>query len=69
MNRYDPLLTVKEVAALLDVRTQTVYKLTYEGRLPVVKVGQRTRLRLSSIRRLIQEWERPPSRPLGALRW
>jgi excisionase family DNA binding protein len=60
----DRLLNVREAANLLSLRPRTLYKLSYERRLPVVKVGRATRFRLSSLVRLIEEWERPASRPL-----
>ena len=61
---HDRLLPVREAAALLSLRPRTLYKLAYERRLPVVKVGRATRFRLSSLLRLIEEWERPAVRPL-----
>jgi excisionase family DNA binding protein len=61
---HDRLLDVREAAVLLRLQPRTLYKLAYERRLPVVKVGRATRFRLSSLMRLITEWERPASRPL-----
>jgi excisionase family DNA binding protein len=60
----DRLLDVVEAASLLRLRPRTLYKLASERRLPVVKVGRATRFRLSSLLRLIEECERPASRPL-----
>jgi excisionase family DNA binding protein len=60
----DRLLDVMEAADLLRLRPRTLYKLAYERRLPVVKVGRTTRFRLSSLLRLIEECERPARRPL-----
>jgi excisionase family DNA binding protein len=60
----DRLLDVAEAANLLRLRPRTLYKLAYERRLPVVKVGRATRFRLSSLVQLIEAWERPASRPL-----
>jgi len=37
------LLTVKEVAALLRVSTQTLYKMLEQGQIPAVKVGSQWR--------------------------
>ena len=60
----DRLLDVMEAADLLRLRPRTLYKLAYQRRLPVVKVGRATRFRLSSLVQLIEAWERPASRPL-----
>jgi excisionase family DNA binding protein len=64
----DRLLDVREAAELLGLRPRTVYKLSYEGRLPVVKVGRATRFRLMSLLQLIATWEQPASRPLDPAR-
>jgi excisionase family DNA binding protein len=37
------LLTAKEVAALLRVSTQTLYKMLEQGQIPAVKVGSQWR--------------------------
>lgn len=46
------LLTVKEVAALLRVSTQTLYKMLEHGEIPAVKVGSQWRFD----RERIREW-------------
>jgi excisionase family DNA binding protein len=60
---HDRLLDVYEAARLLRLRPRTVYKLAYQRRLPVVKVGRATRFRLMSLMRLIAEWEQPAAGP------
>jgi excisionase family DNA binding protein len=59
----DRLLDVREAAALLRLQPRTVYKLAYERRLPVVKVGRATRFRLMSLMELIAAWEQPAAGP------
>lgn len=46
------LLTVKEVAALLRVSAQTLYKMLEQGEIPAVKVGSQWRFDRDRIR----EW-------------
>jgi excisionase family DNA binding protein len=45
----DRLMTVKQLAAYLNVNERTVLKLVYEGALPGVKVGNQWRFRLAMI--------------------
>jgi excisionase family DNA binding protein len=63
----DRLLKVDEAAAMLGLKPATLYQWAYERRIPVVKPsGPRgpLRFRLSTLLRLIAEWERPARRPL-----
>jgi excisionase family DNA binding protein len=63
----DRLLKVDEAAAMLGLTPATLYQWAYERRIPVVKPnGPRgpLRFRLSTLQRLIEEWERPARRPL-----
>jgi excisionase family DNA binding protein len=46
----DNLLTVKEVAALLRVSTQTLYKMLEQGGIPAVKVGSQWRFERGKVR-------------------
>jgi excisionase family DNA binding protein len=62
-NGQERLLDVHEAATLLRLRPRTLYKLAYERRLPVVKLGRATRFRLSSLLELIAASERPADRP------
>jgi excisionase family DNA binding protein len=58
----DRLLKVDEAAAMLGLTPATLYQWAYERRIPVVKPnGPRgpLRFRLSTLQRLIAEWERP----------
>jgi excisionase family DNA binding protein len=61
----DRLLDVHEAAMLLRLQPRTLYKLAYERRLPVVKLGRSTRFRLSSVLDLIAASERPADPPLA----
>ena len=65
----DRLLDVNEAASLLGVAPKTVYKWSYERRLPVVKLfGDRgaLRFRLSDLQALIRRSLRPALRvPIG----
>jgi excisionase family DNA binding protein len=49
------LLTVKEAAELLACSEAAVRKWIYQQRLPKVKVGRLTRLRLSDVEALVAE--------------
>lgn len=44
---WDPLLTPKEVAEMLGIRTPTVRRLVRAGHLPCVRVGRLIRIRAS----------------------
>jgi excisionase family DNA binding protein len=46
----DNLLTVKEVAALLRVSSQTLYKMLEQGGIPAVKVGSQWRFEREKVR-------------------
>jgi len=63
----DRLLDVHEAAEMLGLKPATLYQWAYERRIPVVKPsGPRgpLRFRLSTLQRLIKEWERPALRPM-----
>ena len=47
-----PLLTVKEAAQLLACSEAAIRKWLYQRRLPAVKVGRLTRLRLADVERV-----------------
>lgn len=49
------LLTVKEVAALLRVSAQTLYKMLDNGEIPAVKVGSQWRFDRDRIREWLQQ--------------
>jgi len=53
------LLTVKQTAELLACTEAAIRKWIYQRRLPVVKVGRLTRLRLSDVEALIARNLRP----------
>ncbi len=46
----DTLLTVKEVAAMLRVSAQTLYKMLEQGGIPAVKVGSQWRFERDKVR-------------------
>lgn len=46
----DTLLTVKEVAAMLRVSAQTLYKMLEQGSIPAVKVGSQWRFEREKVR-------------------
>ncbi|MBI3782093.1 MAG: helix-turn-helix domain-containing protein [Deltaproteobacteria bacterium] len=59
------LLDVREAAALLGLKPTTLYQWAYERRVPAVKLfGRALRFRLSTIRKLIDDSERPALRSL-----
>mgnify|MGYP006148737727 CR=1 FL=1 len=53
------LLTVKEVAALLRVSTQTLYKMLEQGQIPAVKVGSQWRFDGDKIQTWIERQSLP----------
>jgi excisionase family DNA binding protein len=53
------LLTAPEVASLLRVSVATVRAWTYQGRLPVVKLGRRTLYKEEDILEFIERGYRP----------
>ena len=55
------LMTAPEVAALLRVSAATVRAWTYQGRLPVVKLGRRTLYKEADILQFIEAGYRPAS--------
>jgi excisionase family DNA binding protein len=58
------LLTVKEVAALLRVSTQTLYKMLEQGQIPAVKVGSQWRFDGDKIKSWIERQGVPaPAEP------
>ncbi len=50
----DRLLSVKDAAALLGCSQAAVRKWVYQRRLPVVKVGRLTRVRLADLEAFVQ---------------
>ena len=50
----EQLLTVKEAAKMLSCSEAAIRKWVYQRRLPVVKVGRLTRLRLSDLETLVE---------------
>jgi len=58
----DRLLSRRDVAELLGIRTQTLGVWGMTGRnLPVVKVGRRVRYRLSDVEAFVRRQTRPAS--------
>ena len=56
------LLTVQEVAEILRVTPNTVYRWIKRGRLPVVRIGYLVRLPASAIENLIPRTDLPMTR-------
>jgi excisionase family DNA binding protein len=54
-SRLEPLLTVGETAAILNVSARTVRRLIESGAIPAVSIGRSVRLRPRDIARLIAE--------------
>ena len=54
------LLTVKEVASLLRVSAQTLYKMLEAGEIPAVKVGSQWRFDRDKIREWIANQAKAP---------
>ena len=59
------LLTVKEVAALLRVSTQTLYKMLEQGQIPAVKVGSQWRFDGDKVKNWIEHQGASPSQGSG----
>ena len=58
----DRLLKIDEAAVMLGLKRATLYQWAYQRKIPVVKpAGPRgpLRFRLSTLQRLIAEWEQP----------
>lgn len=53
------LLTVKEVASLLRVSTQTLYKMLEQGQIPAMRVGSQWRFDGDRIKTWLEE-QSPP---------
>ena len=53
----EPLLTVKEVAAVMRVSAMTVYRLINSGQLPAVRVGKNFRIRESDLNEYLEDRE------------
>src|SRR3989442_4138824 len=63
MDMDDRLMTVKELAAYLNLNERTVLKLAAEGPLPAVKVGNQWRFREAMIDALLDDQMLGISRP------
>lgn len=60
IDESDQLLTPQDVAKLLRVHLQTVYRWAADGRLPSVKVGGKAvRFRLADVRQVVQAGNGP----------
>ncbi|MET0411365.1 MAG: helix-turn-helix domain-containing protein [Polyangiaceae bacterium] len=55
------MLTVKEVAALLRVSTQTLYKMLEQGQIPAVRVGSQWRFDRDKVESWIESQGVPAS--------
>lgn len=59
----DQLMTVKEAAKTLAVSEAAIRKWIYQKRLPRVKVGRLTRLRLEDVEAVVTQGLHPSCRP------
>ncbi len=50
----DRLLSVPQVAHFLGIAAKDVYRLTYSGALPTIKVGSRVRIAESALREYLR---------------
>lgn len=57
----DSLMTVKEMAAMLRVSAQTLYKMLEQGEIPAVKVGSQWRFDREKIKDWMDAQSGPPS--------
>jgi excisionase family DNA binding protein len=56
-NGNDRLLTADDVAELLGMRTDFIYRLAREGRIPHLRFGRTLRFRAEAIERWLEEQE------------
>lgn len=56
----DRLLTVQQVAELLQVKLSTIYKWTHEGSIPHLKLGRLVRFREDDILEWLRDKDREP---------
>jgi excisionase family DNA binding protein len=64
----DSLMTVKEIAALLRVSPQTLYKMLELGEIPAVKVGSQWRFDREKIKSWIEGQSSPSSANIKAVK-
>ena len=57
MTKPKEVMTVKDVAAYLDVHPMTIYKYVKDGRIPAFKIGDSWRIKRGSIQKWIRENE------------
>jgi excisionase family DNA binding protein len=60
----DRLLTAEDVAQILGMRTDFIYRLAREGRIPHLRFGRTLRFRAEAIARWLEEEERGNGRRL-----
>ena len=56
----ETLISVKETAKLLNCSEAAIRKWIFQRRLPIVKLGRLTRLRVSDIETMVAEGSRAP---------
>jgi excisionase family DNA binding protein len=63
----DHLLTAKEVAAMLRVSSQTLYKMLEQGEIPAVKIGSQWRFDREKVKSWLEGRadEPDPAKPTG----
>lgn len=64
-----PFLSVREVAALLNLHRATVYRYIYQGKLTAVIVGQGYRIHRESLKDLVSRFNADNRQRLRAHHW
>jgi excisionase family DNA binding protein len=54
VKQMEKLLTVKEVAEVLQLTQMSVYRLCNEGKIPCIKIGGSIRISKTALQKLIQ---------------
>jgi excisionase family DNA binding protein len=60
ITKMETLISVKETAKLLNCSEAAIRKWIFQRRLPIVKLGRLTRLRVSDIETMVAEGSRAP---------
>ena len=55
--KLDRLLTVEEIASILNVKQSHIYTLTSQKRIPHIKMGKQLRFRESAINKWLKDME------------
>ncbi|MBI4846928.1 MAG: helix-turn-helix domain-containing protein [Candidatus Omnitrophica bacterium] len=58
MIKNKAMLTLKEVAAYLDVSPTSIYRYVKQGKIPAIRVGNQWRFRTTKIQEWLKKMER-----------